>query len=776
MQYPRVTLPLLLALAPFALAEDLPWWASFPRIAQGQPADLKPYNADVVFNGGLNSPSWGLWGTKLFGHPHTITEIADLGGRAITYFETFGQSYCVIVSIPDSELNKEFPRASSSHWSWANYKGDPIYWAGAHCWFDDLPEARPWTRTHPEFGGPPMRYPDGAVATGYNGDPANPLNHRAFDAGCSKNILGELSFEIEPASKEVQEKGPHTGLIKLKDQYVSLFYMHKDSACPHWLDIDEAAVRYAAKNGADGMWSDNFSPWDSFGIRPVERGFGEWSMALFRDYLKEHFDAEALARMGVTDLATFDIRTALRDQLQAWGGDPTNLHDPKWIDPRWLDHDLWRAYVIFKRQQGTRALTAYDQRVHAAAAAAGKPEFLLAGNDIPALSLGWVRGELDMVSTESSAGHALDAGSRGLMLPPHGRHSVRYRLAAVHARSNTVNVWPYLEGKYDKYGRNPNLTRVMAYEMLAANALPMAYPSLPRVLGDPQAYADFFAFVGEARKHFGQRRPIARTGLYYSSSSLLAFMAPGGFIDFNARPHQSGYYGWATALHDMHEPYVPVPEWQLNAETLAGLDLLIVPNASVMDESADAILKLWLEAGGRMLITGESGIRNGESGNFARHDRGPLHAQLASDRVVAVDGNPGMDYYLKHEERGTLLPALAEHLRAARGPEAIPMITAAGIPATTGITPHYNPETKALFIDINNLNIDLDTDTVTPTEPVTFEITLPEPLRNMPLTHQALSQDPGVTATLTPLDNNRVSVTLSPVQCYASVMFQHNPL
>ena len=43
-------------------------------------------------------------------------------------------------------------------------------------------------------------------------------------------------------------------------------------------------------------------------------------------------------------------------------------------------------------------------------------------------------------------------------------------------------------------------------------------------------------------------------------------------------------------------------------------------------------------------------------------------------------------------------------------------------------------------------------------------------LRNAPLTHQALSQDPGVTATLTPLDNNRVSVTLSPVQYYASVM------
>lgn len=769
MPYHRIATALLLALAPLARADDLPWWGTFPRIVQGQPADLKPYNADIVFNGGLNAPSWGLWGQILFGRPQSMAEIAEQGGRAITYFETFGQSYCVVVSIPDGELNKDAPRASASHWSWANYKGDPIYWAGAHSWFDDLPEARPWTRTHAEFGGPPMRYPDGREATGYDGDATNPLNHRAFDAGCSKNILGELSFEIDAASPEVQQDGPHAGLAKVNGVYAGILYMHKDSACPHWLDLDEAAVRYAAKSGADGLWSDNFSPWDSFGIRPVERGFGEWSVALFRDYLKEHFDAEVLARMGVSDPAAFDIRTALRDQLQAWGGDPANLHDPKWIDPRWLDHDLWHAYVIFKRQQGARALAAYDQRMHAAAKASGKPEFLLAGNDIPALSLGWVRGGLDLVSTESPAGYGLDAGSRGLMLPPLGRHSVRYRLAAIHARSNTTSIWPYLDGDLARYARSPNLTRVMAYEMLAANALPMAYPSLPRVLGDPEAYADFFAFVGEARKHFGQRRPIARTGLYYSSSSLLAFMAPGGFLDFNARQHQFGYYGWATALHDMHEPYVPVPEWQLTTATLAGLDLLIVPNASVIDASAIATLKPWLVAGGRILVTGESGIREGESGNFARHHRGPLHAQLASDHIVAVEGNPGMDYYLSHEQRGTLLPALADHLRSARGAEATPMITAPDVPSTTGITPHYNPGTKALFIDINNLNIDLDTDTVTPTETITFELTLPEPLRNVGLIHQVLSPDPAVAASVTPLDNNRVSVTLSPVQ-YASVM------
>lgn len=771
MQYPRVIAALSLTLAPVVSthAEDLPWWGTFPRIVQGQPADLKPYNADVVFHGGMNAPSWGTWGQVLFGQPGAAEAIKADGGRAITYFETFGQSYCAIIALPDGARNSEAPRAATGHWSWGNYKGDPIYWVGAHSWFDDLPEARPWTRSHGEFGGEPMRYPDGTIATGYDGDPANPMNHRAFDAGCSKNVLGEISFEFDPSSPEVQEKGPHTGLMKFGDTWTGLLFMHKDSACPHWLDLDEAAVRYAARHGAEGMWSDNFSPWDSFGIRPVERGFGEWSVAKFRDYLRDHLDAEGLARLGVAELASFDVRAALRDQVTAWGGDPKNLHDPRWSDPRWLDHELWLAYVVFKRQEGTRALTAYDTRMRAAAKAEGQPEFLISGNDIPALSLGWVRGELDMVSTESPAGYGLDAGSRGLMLPPVGRHSVRYRLAAVHARANTVNLWPYLDGELARYGRNPNLTRVMAYEMLAANALPMAYPSLPRVLGDPEAYAEFFAFVGEARKHFGQRRPIARTGLYYSSSSLLAFMTPGGFLDFNARPHQFGYYGWATALHDLHEPYAPVPEWRLNTKILADLDLLIVPNASVIDDAAVAILTPWLEAGGRLLITGESGIRAGESGHFLRHDRGPLQARLDKKGVHHMAENSGFDYYLESAGRPDLLPAMANHLRAARGDET-PMITAPGVPATIGITPHYNPDTKALFIDINNLNIDLDADTIFPAGPITFEITLPEPLRDAILTHQILSPEPGVTTTITPLDGGRISVTVGALELYASVM------
>ena len=54
----------------------------------------------------------------------------------------------------------------------------------------------------------------------------------------------------------------------------------------------------------------------------------------------------------------------------------------------------------------------------------------MAGNDIPIFSLGWVRGDVDMASTELSYGWGLISGPRGLMLPPLGGYVPIYNLVA----------------------------------------------------------------------------------------------------------------------------------------------------------------------------------------------------------------------------------------------------------------------------------------------------------------------------------------------------------
>ena len=69
-----------------------------------------------------------------------------------------------------------------------------------------------------------------------------------------------------------------------------------------------------------------------------------------------------------------------------------------------------------------------------------------------------------------------------------------------------------------------------------------------------------------------------------------------------------------------------------------GLKLLIIPNSEVFDPSDVPVLKDWIAHGGKLIITGNSGMRAGEKGNFQ-----PLaarHRWPASRRVYLRD-DPG---------------------------------------------------------------------------------------------------------------------------------------
>jgi len=134
-----------------------------------------------------------------------------------------------------------------------------------------------------------------------------------------------------------------------------------------------ASAMQAADHGVDSVFTDNFSPWDSFGFDPVKKAFGDWSVAGFREFLARHFSAGQLAAMGVTEVKGFDVRAYLRAVAGKWGGTPDNVEDPVWKSARWLDDPVWRAYKIYRRENGTEALARYYRAVKSGAAAGGKP-------------------------------------------------------------------------------------------------------------------------------------------------------------------------------------------------------------------------------------------------------------------------------------------------------------------------------------------------------------------------------------------------------------------
>jgi hypothetical protein len=635
-----------------------------------------------------------------------------------------------------------------------------------------------------------MTYPNGNIATGYFGNAADPRNNLSYDASTSKDILGNENLFYGYSSI------PNTNgalYIPESGKWATFISFAKDSACPQFPDFTFASTHYAADMGMDGMWSDNFSPWDSFGNNPVTRAFGDWSIALFRNYLSNNFTSAELSAMGVSDVTTFDIRDKLKSIATGWGWDGSSLNHAAWKDSRWQSEDIWNAFSIFKRQTGTEALSNYYDAAHYAAQLAGKDDFLVMGNDIPMFSLGWPRGSLDMVSTEISAGWNLGSGSRGFMLPPAGRMAPPYKLAREHAKSRFVNVWFYNDD-YENYTFNTNLCRTLYYEMLANHTLPMFHPGNEKVFGTDSVNADFFEFIAHVETNFGARVPVEDIGIYYSSSSILNQMMPGGVINFDSQPHQFALWGWATALGELQYQYKAVPEWKLTASLLTNLKVFIIPESEIFTENdANNILYPWVTNGGRLIVTGVSGNRRGEndifkvnsSGYSLRNLTGVSNISTAPNedlltvgngKVLYIKNNIGLDFFNESSLsiRGNLLTNFSSAMNQIldNNRELTILIPGAGITNSVGLTVFADESTSNLFVDIVNYNLDLNSDTMTITPTLNFEIILPDWMKGS-LQSEIFSPTNKPTFTVNEINFDKIKITVGPVQNYASVKITH---
>jgi hypothetical protein len=762
----------------------------------------------VAWCAAARDPSWGIYGQRLDIIPpgQGVSDVHAMGLKTMAYYEGFGTGSSYVAQFKKNPNGSwvKFPQAPDvtqtfrTHWDWQFYDGTgEIHWVGPQNYFDDEDFARPYTRTHPRYGSPPMTYPDGTTATGYNGPSTDPRNSRIFDACASKNVLGDLGLNPNLNAKFPdiscnpivnQQGGPFDGLIQVGSMWCGLIWPPKDSACPSWIDYARASALQAADAGIDAFWVDNYSAWDSFNLQPITKAFGEWSIAGFRSYLAAHFLPADLAAMGVGNPATFDVRGYLRNTVVTWGGVPTNLNDPYWLDSQWLDDPVWRAYKIYKRQTGTAALASYYRSVKEAAAATGKPDLLVAGNDIPLVSLGWPRGDLDMVATELDWGPGWTTGPRGLMPPPLGSYVPVYQLAREHARSRFVNVFMNVpNAQLHKAG----IANVLLYQGLSNHAFPMPQPGGNVTAGDDGTNAAFFGFARSVRATFGARVPAQEIGVYYSSSSQLAALTPNGFID---QPHSFAHWGWGTALVWLHYQYRAVPEWKLSSETLAPLRVFVIPDAEVFDQGDVPVVEAWVQAGGRLIVTGNSGRRRGEAGNLDVRPEGlslaPLTGvsdvttapaqqltTLGAGAVLYLKDNIGMAFYNADVTRPALLAGFQDAITTVTaGQPPFLIADAAGVGPTVGLTVYDDAGAQRRFVDVNNVDVNTATDTIAAAPPLSFTLALPSWLQGRPLTPRVLSPDGAVGATIERVSVDRIRISVSSVPLYSSVVLEASPL
>ncbi len=795
-----------------------PWWDDFPTIVQtDDAARAKRSNANAALTGTADDQAWGIWGQRLRvaeSGPKTSGAMHRLGLKALSYTEGYGNAVAFVVQLKRSADGSwaklpgtDVTQTLTNHWGWHTFDGTgEVRWVGLHAYWNDEDYARPYTLTHPRYGAPPARYPDGRLATGYNGSPTDPRSSRVFDATCARNVLGRmfggtagrplisdvLRGEKATAPTEEQARNlpavvPDPGYTPAqwaertrKSGALTILEADKDACCPHWNDYHRAEIRMALDNGVDGIWIDNFSPWDSFNASPIHHAFGEWSVARFRDHLRARFSAAELKTMGVADLAGFDVRAYLQDRIRAWGGNPQDLQDARWSDARWQDDPVWRAYLIHRRVTGTEALSALYRVYKDEARKAGKPDFLVMGNDIPAFSLGWARGDLDMVSTELTWGWWLATGPRGIMPPPLGCYAPVYKLAREHAKSRLVNAWMY---SADNVKGKPHIGDVVSYQALANHALPMPQYG-DHTMGPEESNAAFFKFVRSVAPAFGGRMPIEQVGVYYSSSSLLVDMLPGGYRDHAKQAHSFSFWGWTTALTWLHAPWRALPEWKLKPAELKGLRTVIIPSAEVFPAEDARTLAAWVRAGGQLIVAGQCGLRQGEAGNFERVNHGSTLAlltgapksdqaviRLGKGTVLVAADDPGYAFFQADKKRPEMLPAFAKLLaQAGAAPDKL-ALSAPSVSWKVGLTPYA--EKGRLLVDVNNTDIDIDADHITPAPATQFTVRLPKELQGKRLRARVLSpQAARPTVSLTRQGADRATVTLGPIELYASVIIE----
>jgi len=725
-------------------------------------------------------------------------EAAQTGARLLTYIEGFGD--CMVYAVaferhPDGSFgcrpdDPATPRAVRTHWCWGDRNlphGNAFRWAGIQSAAMEDDFTRP-NLTLRACGVSPPTYPDGRTAMGRLAGPQPPLDAELWDACASKDVNGNMHPLFTPAARVTAGlEAPHDvteGLFRaiagvheiegdrLPDGtfvWCGIVGIHKDLSAPFWREYARASARFIAQSGLDGVWCDNWSPWDNFGYPPVFHAFGEWSLHRFREYIAGEAPEAAVHAAGLD--ATSDVRLALKDRARAYGvADPSNLREPAWSDARWKDDVAWRLYRSGRQIQARRDLKAFNTALHEGARDGGCRDFLVCCNDIPLYGLGWARDSwTDMVHTEVTAGWHMGTGSRGIMLPPEGKMAVVYRAGLAHQSSRLCAVWYYLQDKAAPYQNRPGLGRVLMAEAFANGAFLLCDPQQSKVAGTIESHAWWNAFLRKHEERFARRRPQADVGVVFSPDCQLWELAPGGFPDMDRQPHIFGHWGWGTALMDAHIPYMAMPDWRLEPAALRRLKALILPDVECMSDGAVKAIEAWVRSGGLLVTTGQCASRHGterafeprpqDAASWLRLAASKASTPLGKGRVVRLASGLGMEYYLRSAERAKLLPHLTQVLRQAG------FGIASGAPPTLELALWRPDDATALDLDLANTDIDLARDTVRPCGPVRITVQAPFSGR---VTANTVSPEVIPPATVV-RDGKTLTVTLPRVVHYASV-------
>jgi hypothetical protein len=701
-----VILALALALLACGPARAEPWWRTATPVASVR---LQLDSLETVQPGaarGVDTLGWyGFWfldageAVGLSAKPRGRLRAA--GVKNILYYDLGEVGDYAGFFAPDG-------RMAFNAWSLPWWKGDvPLTarWFGLEAFMADVPWA-PFPSAK-AYGLPPFTLPSGEPAT------------NLYAALARRSLEGEWRFDYDSNARITDDQAARSGLAALAGRQSARADIQGKTGWQtvRLVDVDYANPQLSAyccreverlvqRLRPDGIHADNLGD-NNLGYAS-QGAFGLWSQHTFRDYLRRHFSPAELARLGVTNVAAFDIASYIRDK-------PFESRGERWqiLNPKWAEDPLWLCYLVNKVQTSQAYHRAFYDAAKRAAREAGI-ECAVFGNAIP-LPLGGslMKGACDIAHFEWSTAHGW-WNMRAAGLPPQGRLGYVSRLGA--AMSDAGYCWPSVYVSQELSGAaHTNLHLALAFDALANRGL-LDFGHWYRdgySPGAPESAGLVNRFVRDNAALLSGRRYLADVAVVHSAWSEIASStvfnpACDLFVD--------EYCGWCQYLGDSHRQWDVLLQADLSAERLSRYPIVVLPSVLALTDRDAEALRAYAAAGGRVIATGLTGTRYGPEGHLWTREQ-PL--RLDGARVAA--DKPGAAYWRKDRD-----PAAAARLSELLTFQSVAPRLSTDAPMNVGVNMNLDRAGCTMTLDLNNVDLDVATDTLRASPPIAVTLRLPD--------------------------------------------------
>jgi hypothetical protein len=561
----------------------------------------------------------------------------------------------------------------------------------------------------------PFTYPDGSSATnvyellgradidgtfGWN-EPG--MNDKVTDEQAEKCGLAAVSKK--------QFWGEH---VQGKNGWITIHMMTQDYANPQLRDYQAWEIGYLTRKlKPDGWHIDNLG--DNNLYRPFQMSFGIWSEYTFKQFMKKNFTAKQLKEMGIKDINTFDIKAYVRARKKP---NSENVYDA-YNEPKWKDDLIFKCYEINHALESAAFHKVKYGAVKEAAAEVGI-DCLVSGNLIPIFAgFTLINGDIDVCHFEWQAIREYEPSRRPMGLPPKARSGYITRLATAISNENYSAVSLYVP--HDLRGeKHKNLYLAQGFEAMGNRAvidyghqyLDMYSP------GTAETAGIFNRFLEKHRKELSGRDFVADIGIVYDQWAEIASSTA---CQLDVNDFFNEYAGWCDYFADTHRQWKVVLSSKLQYNNIKDLPMIVLPSTlSLPDESYNA-LETYLRNGGIVIATGHTGLRYGPEGYLMKRPVNPLMKLRKYKAFHQVKQQYAADYWLTKDAKS--LAAMNKLLKDSKLKPTLE--TDAEIHVGVTLSRSLPGQAKALSVDLNNNNFDLETDKFTATKQFNVSVYMP---------------------------------------------------